>query len=119
MNLREDYQDLIFKLSDMIEQDFFSANMALNEGKRIARQEWMDSFGKHFPFVYKQLSVEIGIDIIPNMQSLPQSVKDVFIQRNKPIHFVDQMAMVFNDNTIDSWSPSVTDIFATDWVILD
>lgn len=50
------------------------------------------------------------------MQSVPDSAKKILINRNKePIFYENQMVIVKPDGTIDSWVPSVSDIFAEDW----
>lgn len=99
---------------------FGLAVQALKDGKRITRQGW----AAKGLFVAMQVPSDIGKKIIPNMQSLPQSVKDVFAKRlkNDPtkeeIHYRNQLIIVFPDNTIYSWAPSVNDALAEDWSIL-
>lgn len=91
----------------------------LKEGKCIARMGWN---GKGL-FVCKQVPSEISANIIPKMQSLPQSAKDILhegVDDTRPIFYVNQMIIV-NTNTrnIDSWVPSSSDLFAEDWYIVD
>jgi hypothetical protein len=108
--------------------NFGKAVEALNEGKRITRKGWADKG----LFVFKQIPSVIGEGIVPNMQSLPQSVKDEFIRRFEckyastsdksytgSIRYDNQLALVYPDNLIVGWSPSVTDALAVDWLILD
>lgn len=108
--------------------NFGKAVEALNEGKRITRKGWADKG----LFVFKQIPSVIGENIVPNMQSLPQSVKDEFIRRFDPannpdkssdtpssIRYDNQLALVYPDNLIVGWTPSVTDALAVDWLILD
>ena len=66
-----------------------------------------------------QVPATIPPEIIPKMQSLPQSVKDEFIRREASIHYCNQFALVKQDNTINGWAPSSADTLATDWCILD
>ena len=112
---------------------FGEAILALNNGKRIARSGWN---GKGL-FVFRQVPSVIDMSIVPNMQSLPQSVKDEFISRNKfptyrevnypdvdPIEFnsikyKNQLCMVYPDNTIYGWVASPSDVLEEDWIILD
>ena len=94
---------------------FGEAATALSGGKRVAREGWN---GKGL-FVFKQVPAEITPDIIPKMQSLPESVKHEFERRGGPIRYVDQLALVQPNNTISGWSPSTPDALASDWVILD
>ena len=95
--------------------NFGQAIEALKEGKRISREGWN---GKGL-FVFMQVPSEIGFDIIPKMQSLPQSVKDEFAKRGGAISYSNQMAIVNPNNNINSWVASSSDTFATDWCILD
>lgn len=95
---------------------------ALNLGKRVVREGWN---GKGL-FVFKQVPSTISKDIVPKMQSLPQSVKDEFERRfNDPsfqvdaIYYDNQMAIVNPSNLINGWTPSPSDSLATDWIILD
>lgn len=94
---------------------FGEAVRALKEGKRVTRNGWN---GKGL-FVFMQVPSEIGLEIIPRMQSLPQSVKDEFIRRGMDIRYHNQMALVYPDNSISGWSPSGTDSLSEDWIILD
>lgn len=93
---------------------FGGALAALRDGKRVTREGWN---GKGL-FVFMQVPSTIGIDIIPKMQSLPQSVKDEFILRGQPISYSNQLALVKPDNSINGWGPSVSDALADDWIIL-
>lgn len=113
----------------MIEnQDFGQAIKALKQGKRVARQGWN---GKGM-FIFMQVPATIPAGIIPNMQSLPQSVKDEFGRRfnavradNSPflnptsINYKNQLAMVYPDSIIYGWVASPSDILEEDWCILD
>jgi hypothetical protein len=98
---------------------FGQAVEALKQGKRIARQGWN---GKGM-FVFMQVPSEIAKDIVPKMQSLPQSVKDEFQKRfensSGSIYYSNQLALVNPSNLINGWAPSVSDALAEDWVILD
>lgn len=94
---------------------FGHAIYALREGKRIQREGWN---GKGL-FVFMQVPATIEADIIPKMQSLPQSVKDEFTKRGGSITYQNQMAIVYPDNSIHGWIPSASDTLAEDWSILD
>jgi hypothetical protein len=96
-------------------KNFGEALAALKEGKRVSREGWN---GKGL-FVFMQVPAEIGFDIIPKMQSLPQSVKDEFAKRKGAITYQNQMAIVYPNNSIHGWCPSSSDALATDWCILD
>lgn len=101
---------------------------SLLEGKRVGKKG-QDTF------VFKQVHADISLDIVPKMQSLPQSVKDEFMRRKSiveagsmtpfnpelldTIRYRNQFCIVYPDNTIQSWTPTPADICAEDWVILD
>lgn len=102
--------------------NFGQAVSALKEGKRVQREGWN---GKGL-FVFMQVPSIIGKDIVPKMQSLPQSVKDEFMRRfaNESeqldaIYYDNQLALVNTSNLITGWAPSVSDSLAEDWVVLD
>jgi len=114
---------------------FGDAIVALEQGKRVARIGW-NGAGL---FVFKQVPAEIPMNIVPNMQSLPHSVKDEFNRRwnaeplsdakklaeaEDPIYFnniryENQMCIVYPNNTLYTYTPSTSDALAYDWVILD
>lgn len=124
---------------------FGEAIKALKEGKRVAREGWN---GKGL-FIFMQVPADINVEqVVPNMQSLPQSVKDEFMRRLKPIQdrvkstfdkhpemeeyvyddsetpflkikYRNQLAMVYPDNTIYGWVASPSDVLEEDWIILD
>lgn len=101
---------------------FAEAITALQNGKRVKRYGWIDNSD----FIFMQVPSDIPSEIVPKMQSLPQSVKDEFVRRFNDeneqidaIYYIDQLAIVDKSNVIRGWSPSVTDSTATDWLILD
>lgn len=95
--------------------DFGKAIIALKQGKAIQRSGWN---GKGL-FVVKQIPASISSDIIPKMQSLPQSAKDILMSRENPhIDYTNQMLIVNPDGRADSWVPSSSDVFAEDWLVI-
>lgn len=94
---------------------FGVAIQALKFGLAIRRKGWN---GKGL-FVVKQVPARVESDVIPKMQSLPQSAKDLIL---KGIGFVDytSQCLIYNENTgrADSWVPSISDVFAEDWEIV-
>ncbi len=94
--------------------NFGEAIEALKDGLLVARSGWN---GKGM-FIVKQIPATIGLDIIPKMQSLPQSAKDVLLERAKPISYTNQMLIVNKEGRADSWVPSSSDCFAEDWYII-
>jgi len=110
------------KIEAMKEVNFREALKALNEGKRICRKPYISSG----MFMFKQVPARIDKAIVPNMQSLPQAVKDEFVRRFNDekeeidaIYYDNQLAIVNRHNLICGWAPSVAEIMAEDWVILD
>jgi uncharacterized protein (DUF1919 family) len=95
--------------------NFGQAVEALKQGKRVARTGWN---GKGL-FIFMQVPSQINEEIVPKIQSLPQSVKDEFARRGGSISYSNQMALVNTDNSINGWAPSPSDTMAEDWVVLD
>lgn len=101
---------------------FGSAIKALKEGKMVCRQGWN---GKGL-FVFMQVPATINKEIVPKMQSLPQSVKDEFERRFNDsnqqidaIYYDNQLALVSPSNLINGWAPSVSDSLAEDWMTIE
>ena len=97
----------------------FSFGVAINllkQGFALCRQGWN---GKNM-FVIKQVPAHIESDIIPKMQSLPQSAKDLILNGKGFIDYTSQ-CLIYNGNTgrADSWVPSISDVFADDWEIVE
>lgn len=88
---------------------------ALKFGFAIRRKCWN---GKGLS-VFKQVPAHIESDIIPKMQSLPQSAKDLILKGKGFIDYTSQ-CLIYNENTgcADSWMPSISDVFAEDWEIV-
>ena len=97
---------------------YFSFGVAialLKEGLCVRRDGWN---GKGL-FVVKQVPARISADIIPYMQSLPQSAKDIIMARTDPhISYTNQMLIIHPDGRADSWVPSSSDVFAEDWELV-
>lgn len=94
-----------------IDMNFGAAIEVLKNGGMISRRGWN---GKGM-FVFKQIPAEIGLDIIPKMQSVPKSVKRSMLASGITLKYSNQMAIVKEDGTTDSWMPSSSDVFAIDW----
>ena len=95
---------------------FGSAIALLKSGFALRRSGWN---GKNL-FVIKQVPAHIESDVIPNMQSLPQSAKDLILGGKGYIDYTSQ-CLIYNGNTgrADSWVPSVSDVFADDWELVE
>lgn len=98
------------------EMDFGLVIEALKSGLAVRRKGWN---GKGL-FVVKQIPSHIEGGIIPNMQSLPQSAKNILLSReNAHIDYTNQMLIINPDCRADSLVPSVSDVFAEDWEIVE
>lgn len=88
---------------------------ALKFGLAIRRKGWN---GKGL-FVVKQVPAHIESDVVPKVQSLPQSAKDLILKGKGFVDYTSQ-CLIYNENTgrADSWVPSVSDMFAEDWEIV-
>ena len=100
------------------------AIIALNKGKRIKRAGWN---GENM-FIFKQIPSQISLDIVPRMQSLPNSVKNAFIKRLEEgdnnqeflsIRYENQLCLVSPDNVLYGYVFSGSDALANDWIVLD
>lgn len=95
--------------------NFGGAIDLLKAGLAVRRKGWN---GKGL-FIVKQVPSHITGEIIPNMQSLPQSAKVILMKRENPhIDYTNQMLIINPDGRADSWVPSSSDIFANDWEVV-
>ena len=95
--------------------NFGQAIEALKEGKLVAREGW----NGNGLFVMKQIPAEIGLDIIPKMQSVQESAKRILVFRGTTLKYENQMLIVKPNGTADSWVPSSSDVFAEDWIVVE
>lgn len=114
--------DIFEKTYEKVEESKESENLnfgevieILKQGGLVRRKGWN---GKGL-FVIKQVPAHIGSDVIPRMQSLPQSAKDRILKGKGFVDYTSQ-CLIYNENTgrADSWVPSVSDIFAEDWEVV-
>jgi hypothetical protein len=112
-------------------QNFGQAIEALKQGKRVARQGWN---GKGM-FIFQRPADELDVRfIITTIKSLPQSVKDFFMNTvasaaneetevrllDEKVKFGSYLCMYAADGSIvNGWLASQTDMLAEDWEILD
>ena len=95
--------------------DFGDAIHCLKSGLAVRRKGW----NGNGMFIVKQVPSHITGDIIPNMQSLPQSAKNILMSRENPhIDYTNQMLIINTDGRADSWVPSPSDVFAEDWELV-
>lgn len=95
--------------------NFGQAIEALKEGKLVAREGWNGSG----LFVMKQIPAEIGLEIIPKMQSVQESAKQILVSRGTTLKYENQMLIIKPNGTADSWVPSSSDVFAEDWIAVE
>ena len=93
--------------------NFGLAIEALKQGRLVYRDGWN---GKGM-FVVKQIPSEIPLEVIPRMQSVQADAKDILLLRNTTLKYCNQMLIIKQDGTADSWVPSSSDVFAEDWNI--
>lgn len=94
---------------------FGDAIEVLKQGGVIRRSGWN---GKDI-VVFKQVPAHIDHTVIPKMQSLPQAAKEIISDQVGYIDYTCQ-CLIFNTKTgrADSWVPSISDVFAEDWEIV-
>ena len=104
------------KADDSSVMGFGDAIEVLKQGGAVRRSGWN---GKGL-MVFKQVPAHIESDIIPKMQSIPQSAKDLILKGKGFIDYTSQ-CLIYNENTgrADSWVPSISDVFAEDWEIVE
>lgn len=99
------------------ELSFGDAIWALKKGGTAYRAKWA-SKGGHFIFQPKK--VEIPVERFNEVLSVPDLVKGTIIKRAEPhteVVYNNQMCIVHPDNQIFSWTASVADMNANDWVV--
>ncbi len=101
--------------------DFGSAILATKRDNMIRRSGWPKGH-----FVFRQIPSIIKKDIVPKMQSLPDSVKAEFQKRFDDknsqidaIYYDNQLAYVGDSNLICSYAPSPEDCLMEDWLITE
>lgn len=96
------------KFSEVIE--------ALEQGRVVRRAGWN---GKSI-VVFKQVPARISTLVVPNMQSLPDDAKKVILGTAGHIDYTSQ-CLIYNtmSGRADSWTPSIADVFADDWSVVD
>lgn len=97
------------------EMTFSHAIEFLKNGHALRCKGWN---GKGL-MVFKQVPAHIDGAIIPDMQSLPLSAKDQIMKHTGFIDYTSQ-CLIYNSQTgrADSWVPSISDVFANDWVVI-
>jgi len=95
---------------------FGDAQLAMNDGKRVARSGWN---GKNM-FIYKTVGNTVSKDFIPKFASLPQSVKDFLQERGTDVVFQSSYTMYTAAGEMQpGWLASQSDMQADDWGIIE
>lgn len=96
--------------------DFGNAIKALKAGKVIQRKSWA---GTGY-VVFKQVPAKITQEIIPKMQSLPEDAKQFILGSRGYISYESQ-CLIYRSTTgeADSWAPSISDVLAEDWQVVE
>lgn len=96
---------------------FGEALQALEVGKCIRRESWIGD-----KFVTKQIDSDINAEIVPKMQSLPDSAKELIGKTaDKDIHYWNQCLLIkqFPSSSVaTNYVPDWNDMFAKDWMVL-
>ena len=93
--------------------DFGVAIRLLKESRCIARQGW----NKSGLFVCRQVPARIGENVIPTMQSLPEKAKAIIMRGPRFISYENQCLLYDTAlGVANSWVPSISDMFAEDWM---
>lgn len=96
---------------------FGEALQALEAGKCVARKGWITTC-----FVVKQINSDISAEIVPKMQSLPDSAKELINKTHREdIHYRNQCLLIVQDtetSVATNYVPDWNDMFAKDWMVL-
>lgn len=96
---------------------FGEALQALEVGECIRRESWIGD-----KFITKQIDRNINAEIVPKMQSLPDSAKELIGKTaDKDIHCRNQCLLIkqFPSSSVDTnYVPDWNDMFAKDWMVL-
>lgn len=96
---------------------FGEALQALEAGKCVKRESWVGD-----KFVVKQIDSDIPAEVVPKMQSIPDSAKQ-FIGKTADgdIHYRNQCLIVKqypSSSVATNYVPDWNDMFAKDWMVL-
>ena len=96
---------------------FGEALQALETGRCVRRESWIGD-----KFVVKQIDSDIPAEVVPKMQSLPDSAKKIINKTHREdIHYRNQCLMIVQDtetSVATNYVPDWNDMFAKDWMVL-
>lgn len=107
INYKHPYQSL----------SFGDEGQALETGRCVRRESWIGD-----KFVVKQIDSDIPAEVVPKMQSLPDSAKKIINKTHREdIHYRNQCLMIVQDtetSVATNYVPDWNDMFAKDWMVL-
>lgn len=93
---------------------FGEAIEVLRSGGAVKRDGW-----DNVSFVVKQIPAMIDDTVIPKMTSLPQTAKNLLMDDMDGVICYNYQALMVRPNGVaNGWSPTIEDVFATDWEIV-
>lgn len=96
---------------------FGEALQALETGRCVRRESWIGD-----KFVVKQIDSDIPAEVVPKIQSLPDSAKKIINKTHREdIHYRNQCLMIVQDtetSVATNYVPDWNDMFAKDWMVL-
>lgn len=99
------------------EQISFSVAMSVLEAGGLVRRK---SWPNQNTYIVKQVPAKIGGNIIPRMTSLPDKAKRKLMKDTQFISYESQCLIVDAETgAADSWHPTISDVFAEDWVMVN
>lgn len=87
------------------DMNFSQALDAIKEGKRVGRREW-----KNARYVFLVAGSEFEVNRAPLNQFFAEGTK---------VSYRPHIDMCGADDTIGTWSPSMVDIMAEDWYVVE
>ena len=88
---------------------------AFRQHKPISRV----SKSEEYLFIYYQIPAKIDLSVVPKMTSVPNGVKEIMGQLQKGFNYQNQAVKVDKDGYVTYWNPSIEDIEAEDWYIVE
>ena len=88
----------------------------LNFGYIVRRKGWNNKK----LVVFKQTPACIYMDVVPKMQSLHDSAKELIAGTEQVIRYESQCLIYdYSTGCADSWTPNIADVFAWDWELVE
>jgi hypothetical protein len=103
----------------MYDKSFGDALEALRAGKSVQRKIWLQPWDSMV--VFQRPEDSLDVDFIEKVKSLPECVKNVIRKDSATtqVAFTSYLCAYQNREVVNGWLPSQSDLFATDWCILE